>query len=86
MLIIPILALFLPYVGFVSAALAVFAFFRDMRRDVSDIKTNHLPHLLEATQDQTKELREMRSDFRTYFAKDGGVTVTVSGNNKAESR
>lgn len=78
---LPVLVSILPYGGLIAAAFAVYAFFRDMRRDIGEIKDNHLTHLLDATKDQTQELREMRADFRTYFAPQPGaapVSVTVN--------
>jgi len=75
-------AALLPYLGLLSAALGAFAWLRDFRSEVNHIRTNALPHILEATEAQTHELREIRADFRTYFAPhpsaSAPVTITVS--------
>jgi hypothetical protein len=80
------LAPLLPYVGLITAVLTAFDWLRDFRSDVRTIRTNDLPHLHSELEAQTHELRELRADMRTYFAKDGsgGINVTVSPVNNNE--
>jgi hypothetical protein len=75
---LPVLVSLLPFSGLILAALGAYAWLRDFRGEVRQIKDNHLPHILEATEDQTHEIRELRADLRTYFAPAPATTVTVS--------
>jgi|HubBroStandDraft_5_1064220.scaffolds.fasta_scaffold03652_2 hypothetical protein len=79
----------LPYFGIASAVVTVLLWVRDRLNNthstVAKIASNDLPHIEAAINKQTEmlhgELKEMRADFRTYFAPQPGaapVSVTVN--------